>query len=63
MKNNYMMNADDIMKELGVGRSKAYKIIKELNVELEKSGYTVLSGKIPRPFVERKFYGYEVNVS
>ena len=35
MRTNYMMNVDDVMEELGVKRSKAYSILKQLNDELE----------------------------
>ena len=36
MKTNYMMTVDDVMEELGVKRSKAYSILKQLNDELTK---------------------------
>ena len=36
MRTNYMMNVDDVMEELGVKRSKAYSILKQLNDELVK---------------------------
>ena len=58
MRTNYMMNVDDVMEELGVKRSKAYSILKQLNNELEKEGYVAVRGKIPRPYWETKFYGF-----
>ena len=36
MRTNYMMTVDDVMEELGVKRSKAYSILKQLNDELAK---------------------------
>ena len=39
MRTNYMMTVDDVMEELGVKRSKAYSILKQLNDELAKEGY------------------------
>ena len=57
MRTNYMMTVDDVMEELGVKRSKAYSILKQLNDELEKEGYVAVRGKIPRPYCETKFYG------
>ncbi len=33
MRTNYMMTVDDVMEELGVKRSKAYSILKQLNPE------------------------------
>lgn len=58
MKKNYMMNASDVANELGVSKGHAYKLIRKLNEELEASGYIIVSGKIPRAYWEKKFYGY-----
>ena len=57
MRTNYMMTVDEVMEELGVKRSKAYSILKQLNDELAKEGYVAVRGKIPRPYWETKFYG------
>ena len=57
MRTGYMMTVEDVMNELGVKRSKAYSILKELNEELAKEGYVAVRGKIPRPYWETKFYG------
>ncbi len=54
---NYMMYAEDISKELGISKGYAYKIIRELNKELKKSGFIVISGRIPRAYWETKVYG------
>ena len=58
MSKKYMMDVDDVMSELGVKRSKAYAILRKLNEDLEKDGYTSIRGKIPRAYWETKFYGY-----
>ena len=34
MRTNYMMTVDDVMEELGVKRSKAYSILKQLTNEI-----------------------------
>ena len=57
MSKKYMMDVHDVMEELDVSKSKAYQILRELNKALEADGYTVLAGKIPRPYWETKFYG------
>ena len=59
MNTNYMMNVNDVAKELGVSKGHAYKLIRKLNEELEASGYIVVSGKVPRAFWEKKFFGYQ----
>lgn len=59
MKSNYMMDAEDVANELGISKGHAYKVIHLLNGELEKSGFIIVAGKVPRAFWEKKFYGYE----
>lgn len=59
MKSNYMMGAEDVANELGISKGHAYKVIRQLNEELEKSGFIIVAGKVPRTFWEKKFYGYQ----
>lgn len=59
MNKNYMVTAQDIVDMLGVSKGHAYIIIRQLNRELEDSGYIVVSGKIPRAYWDKKFYGYQ----
>lgn len=47
----------DVMNILGVSRGKAYKIMKELNEELQEKGYIVIAGKIPKQFFNEHYYG------
>ena len=63
MKSNYMMSAEDVAKELGVSKGKAYKLIRDLNQELVKNGFIVISGKLPRAYWEKKFYGYQTELA
>ena len=63
MNNNYMVTAQDVVDMLGVSKGYAYKIIRQLNKELEDSGYIVVSGKIPRAYWDKKFYGYQSGVT
>lgn len=55
----YMITAEEVAEELGISKSHAYKILRELNKELETEGYLIISGKIPRAFLEKKIYGYQ----
>ena len=59
MNNNYMVTAQDVVDMLGVSKGHTYKIIRQLNKELEDGGYIVVSGKIPRAYWDKKFYGYQ----
>ena len=53
------MDASDIADLLDISKSKAYEIIRQLNAELEKDGYLVLSGKVPTAYFYKKWYGME----
>ncbi len=46
----------DVQKILGIGSSKAYKIIRQLNDELKAKGYIVVYGKVPKKYFNEKFY-------
>ena len=45
MKSNYMMDAEDVANELGISKGHAYKVIRRLNEELEKSGFIIVAGE------------------
>lgn len=59
MNRNYMITAQDVVNMLGVSKGHAYKIIRQLNKELADNGYIVVSGKIPKAYWDKKFYGYQ----
>jgi len=49
--------ADMVAEILGVSIDKAYKIIRSLNVQLEKKGYIVIAGRVPKKYFHEKYYG------
>lgn len=55
------ITANEIMGILGIGRSKAYEVVRQLNEELEKDGYNVIKGKVPVRYFQKKYYGCEMN--
>ncbi len=55
---NYLLTAGEVAETLGVSKGHAYKLIRELNEELQSKGYLVVAGKVPKAFWETKFYGY-----
>ncbi len=59
MSNTVFFNVNDVMELLGVSRAYAYRIIKSLNNELVKSGYMVISGKIPRVYLLERYYALD----
>ena len=50
------------MEIFGVSQAYAYRTIVELNKNLEKQGYRVLKGKVPRKFLFENYYIAEQEV-
>ena len=59
MKTQFV-TAEEISEALGISRSKAYQIVREMNNELRQEGYITIAGKCPVRYFEKKFYGFEV---
>lgn len=59
MKTQFM-TAKEVSEVLGISRSKAYQIVREMNSELKREGYITVAGKCPVRYFEKKFYGFEV---
>ena len=51
------MRVNEVAEELGVSVPYAYKLIRELNEELRKTGCITITGRIDRKFFHEKFYG------
>lgn len=50
------MTAEDVANTLSISKSMAYKIIQQLNGELNKQGKITIHGKISRRYFEEKVY-------
>ena len=57
MDERKFVGAEQIAKELGVSKSYAYRLVKELNDELRGKGYLTIPGRVSRRYFEEKFYG------
>ena len=57
----YMMNVDDVARELNCSKYHAYKLVRRMNAELAQQGYLTMAGKIPRAYWAKKMYGYELS--
>ena len=45
---------------MGISRSKAYQIVREMNRELKAHGYLTVAGKCPAQYFKQKFYGFQI---
>lgn len=50
-------DAEYISDLLDVSKSKAYRIIRTMNVELKQKGFITIAGKIPKKYLEERCYG------
>lgn len=53
------ISADQVSKIMGIGRSRAYEIVRQMNKELKAQGYITVSGKCPMAYFKQKVYGYQ----
>ena len=56
---NQFMRADEVAKELGISRSYAYKLIRQLNQELKERGFLTIAGRINRDYLKERLYASE----
>ena len=52
-----LIGVDEVKKLLGVKQSRAYKVIRELNAELQAEGKATINGRISRQYLLEKFGG------
>lgn len=57
MASKLFISAKEVAKELEVSDSYAYRLIRQLNAELEQKGFVVVKGKISRKYFEERVYG------
>ena len=57
MEQGIFINAQEVAELLGISKSKAYTIVRELNEELSAKGFITVAGRVSRKFFEEKFYG------
>jgi len=51
------IGAGELATELDISKPFAYKLIREMNDELQKKGFITIAGRVSRQFYEEKFYG------
>lgn len=47
-----MIRAEEVAERLGISRTSAYSVIKELNRELAEKGYMTVTGKVSKDYFE-----------
>ena len=54
-----MVRADEVTERLGLSRTSAYSVIKELNRELADKGYMTVSGRVSKDYFEQRYFGWK----
>lgn len=54
------IQANEVRELLGVSRAYAYKIVKQLNEELEAKGFLVIPGRTSRQYFNERLYSKAV---
>lgn len=57
MTERMFMRADEVAAVLDVSKPYAYKLIRQMNRELEKKGCLVIAGRVDRRYFYDNFYG------
>lgn len=57
MNKELFVRAEEVADELGVSKPYAYKLVREMNAELDKKGFRTIAGRVSRQFFNEKFYG------
>lgn len=56
MKNRFI-RVEEVAAELDVSKPYAYKLIRQLNEELQAKGFLTISGRVNRQYFNERFYG------
>lgn len=54
MTNKTFMTVEEVAVEMGVSKSYAYKIVKQLNEELQKLSYLTVAGRVNTNYFRKK---------
>lgn len=56
------ISVQEVAEELGVSKSYAYRVVKQLNEELEQQGYLTVAGRVNAQYFHKKIYYNERHV-
>ena len=54
-----MIGAEEVAERLGISRTSAYSVIKELNRELAEKGYMTVTGQVSKDYFEQRYFGWK----
>ena len=57
MAESRLMGVDEVASYLGISKSRAYKVMRDLNDRLQRSGHMVIAGRVSRDYLDEAFFG------
>ena len=60
---NRFIRVDEVASELGVSKPYAYKLIRQLNKELNDKGFITIAGRVNRQYFNERLYGARKDVN
>ena len=57
MEKMRMLKCDEVAERLGISRTSAYEVIKQLNAELSEKGLITRAGRVSEDYFERRYFG------
>lgn len=54
IENKTFMTVTEVAQELSVSKSYAYKVVRQLNEELQKLGYLIVTGRVNANYFHKK---------
>lgn len=57
-----MISAKEVSEVLGISNSYAYKVIEQLNKELQKAGYLTIPGKVDALYLQKRYFPAEEKI-
>lgn len=58
---DYYIGSAELAKLLNCSIANAYKAIREMNEELAREGFRVFPGRIPKAYLQKKYYGIHLD--
>ena len=59
MNHELFITASELKEMLGISKSHAYKIVRDLNKELRAKGCLTIAGKVSRVYLTERIYGFD----
>lgn len=53
MRNELFVTAGEVAQELGVSKPFAYKLVRQMNEELEEKGFITIAGRVSRKYMKK----------